>query len=48
MSVSLILLIIAFICFLLATVNWPAVPINLTALGLAMWVLSILIGRGIT
>lgn len=47
MTVSLVLLLIAFICFLLGTVNWPAIPINMTALGLAFWVLSLLIGRGI-
>lgn len=48
MTISLILLIMAFICFILGAVNWPPSPVNLTALGLAFWVLSILIGRGIT
>jgi len=47
MTISLILLIIAFFCFILAAVNWPPVPVNLTALGLAFWVLSLLVSKGV-
>lgn len=42
--ISLILLIIALICFLLSAASWPNPPrINLMGLGLAFWVLSIII-----
>jgi hypothetical protein len=43
MTIGFILLLLAFICFLLATIPVP-VRINLVALGLALWVLSLLIG----
>jgi hypothetical protein len=43
MAIATLLLIFAFICFCLATFNVPT-RINTTALGLAFWVLSILIG----
>lgn len=39
-----LLLVVALICFLLAAVGLPASRINLTALGLFFWVLSILLG----
>lgn len=44
--ISLVLLILAFICFMLVTIGVEPHPrVNLTGLGLALWVLSILIGR---
>jgi hypothetical protein len=43
MSISLIFLVVAFICFLCAACNVPS-RVNLIALGLAFWVLSLLIG----
>jgi len=45
-TVSLFLLIAAFILFLLAALNIPSPPrFNLLAFGLALWVLSLLIGN---
>lgn len=43
---SLILLICALVCFLLAAAGIPS-RVNLTAAGLAFWVLEVLIGTGI-
>ena len=43
MSLSTILLILAFIAFVLAAVGWGYRKTNLLAIGLALWVLSILI-----
>ena len=43
MSLSTILLIIAFIAFVLAAVGWGYKKTNLLGIGLALWVLSILI-----
>lgn len=45
---SLALLIAAFVLFFLAAASVPAGRINLTAAGLACWVLSILVTRGVT
>jgi len=42
MSIDLILLIIAAVCFALAALN-VAAPVNLVALGLFCWVLTALI-----
>jgi hypothetical protein len=42
-SLSLILLIIAFIVFVLAALSVPVPRVNLVALGLAFWVLALLI-----
>jgi hypothetical protein len=42
-SLSTILLIIAFIAFVLAAVGWGYKKTNLLGIGLALWVLSILI-----
>lgn len=39
---NLLLLILALVCFLLATANVPA-RINLVALGLALWVLEVIL-----
>jgi hypothetical protein len=46
MSVTLFLLIAAAICFFLATINLPS-RINLIALGLLFWVLTLLVGGAI-
>ena len=43
MSVSTILLILAFIAFVLAAIGWGYKKTNLLGIGLALWVLSILI-----
>ena len=44
--ISLILLVFAFVCLALAAVGVGHPRVNLTAAGLAFWVLSLLIGRG--
>jgi hypothetical protein len=44
MSLSTILLIIAFIAFVLAAIGWGFKKVDLIAIGLAAWVLSIFIG----
>ena len=43
MSTSLILLILALICFILAAAGISS-KINLVALGLAFWILTLIIG----
>lgn len=43
MTLSTLLLILAFIAFVLAAVGWGYKKTNLLAAGLALWVLSILI-----
>ncbi|HEX6351247.1 MAG TPA: hypothetical protein VF160_17875 [Candidatus Dormibacteraeota bacterium] len=43
MSISTILLILAFIAFVLAGIGWGYRKTNLLAFGLALWVLSILV-----
>ena len=43
MSLSTILLILAFIAFVLAAIGWGYKKTNLLGFGLALWVLSILI-----
>jgi hypothetical protein len=42
-SLSTILLILAFVAFVLAAVGWGYKKTNLLGMGLALWVLSILI-----
>lgn len=42
-NVNIILLIIAFICLLLAALNIPSNRVSLGWLGLSFWVLSLLI-----
>jgi hypothetical protein len=42
-SVGTILLILAFIAFVLAAIGWGYKKTNLLGIGLALWVLSILI-----
>jgi hypothetical protein len=46
MSVTVLLLILSFICFVLAAAQAPIPRANLTALGLALWVLAALLGTG--
>jgi hypothetical protein len=41
-SVQLVLLILAFVCFIVAAIGIPS-RVNLVALGLAFWVLSLII-----
>jgi hypothetical protein len=43
MSINTILLIIAFIAFVLAAIGWGYKKIDLIAIGLAAWVLSLFI-----
>lgn len=43
MTISLVLILVAFLCFMAAAINVRS-PLNLVALGLALWVLTILIG----
>lgn len=43
MSLHFVLLLVAFIVLLLSALNVPAPRINLMALGLALWVLSLLV-----
>jgi hypothetical protein len=43
MTIDLILLVLAFVCFMLAAFQVPAPRVNLLALGLAAWVLSLLL-----
>ena len=40
MSISTLLLLIAFIAFILAAIGWGYKKIDLIAIGLALWVLS--------
>ena len=44
MSISTILIIIAFIAFVLAAIGWGYKKVDLIAIGLAAWVLSTFIG----
>jgi hypothetical protein len=43
-SLTLILLVLAFVCFLVSAIGIPVPRVNLVAMGLALWVLSILLG----
>ena len=43
MSISTILIIIAFIAFVLAAIGWGYKKVDLIAIGLAAWVLSVFI-----
>ncbi len=45
MLISTILLLAAFVCFLLAALNVSTPRVNLVALGLALWSLTIFTGR---
>jgi hypothetical protein len=40
-----LLLLAALVCFVIATIGWPRLArINVVALGLALWVLEVLLG----
>ena len=43
MTIDLVLLIVALICFLAAAANIPSPRVNLVAAGLALWVASIVL-----
>jgi hypothetical protein len=43
MSIDLILLVVAFICFVAAALNVKVGSINLVAAGLAFWVLTAIV-----
>jgi hypothetical protein len=43
LTLDLVLLIVALVCFLLAAFNLFASRVNLIALGLAAWVLTLLV-----
>jgi hypothetical protein len=43
MSIDLILLVVAFICFVLAALNVKVGSLNLVAAGLAFWILTAII-----
>ena len=43
MSIDLILLVLGFICFVLAAINVKVGSINLEAAGLAFWILTAII-----
>lgn len=43
--ISLVLLLAAFVCFLLAALNIVSSRVNLVAAGLALWVLAELLPR---
>lgn len=42
-TLHLVLLFLALVAFVLAAINVPSPRINLTALGLAFWVLSLIV-----
>jgi hypothetical protein len=42
-TIDLVLLLLAFVCFVLAALQVPSPRANLVAVGLAFWVLSLLI-----
>jgi hypothetical protein len=43
-TLKLVLFILAFVCLALAAVNVPAAPrVNLLALGLALWLLAVIV-----
>lgn len=44
---TLILLILALVCFVLAALQVPSPRVGLLPLGLAFWVLSLILGRGV-
>jgi hypothetical protein len=46
MSISLLCLILALICFILAACSVPVPRVNLIALGLAFWVAAVMIAGG--
>lgn len=43
LSLKFVLLLLALICFVLATLEVSAPRVNLTAAGLAFWILSVMV-----
>jgi len=43
MTIDLILLVLALVCFLAAAANIPSPRLNLIGAGLALWILSLLL-----
>lgn len=43
MTIDLVLLVLALVCFLAAAANIPSPRVNLIAAGLALWMLSVLL-----
>lgn len=43
MTIDLILLVLALVCFLAAAANIPSPRVNLVAAGLALWIASLLL-----
>jgi len=46
MSIGIILLVAAFILFVLVAINVPSARVNLLGAGLACWVLAEILGHG--
>ncbi len=44
---ALILMVAAFVCFVIAATGWPVPKVNLVAAGLACWSLSIILASGL-
>jgi len=44
LTINLILLVAAFVCFIMAAIGVSSSRINLMALGLALWVLAAIVG----
>jgi hypothetical protein len=42
-TINVLLLLVAFVCFVIATIGVPTSRLNVTALGLAFWVASVLL-----
>lgn len=42
-SLQLLLLVLAFVCFLCSALGMPSSRVNLQSLGLAFWVLTLLV-----
>jgi hypothetical protein len=43
--ISLVLMVLAFVCFIVATAGVPIPPrVNMQALGLALWSLAVILG----
>lgn len=47
MTLGLIFLIIAFVCFIISAANINTPPVNWLSVGLAFWVLALIVGQAI-
>lgn len=43
MSIHLLILLLAFLCFVLSAIGVPSSRVNLQSLGLALWILTMLV-----